>query len=197
MGQPRILVVDVETTGLDERICAIIEIGAQWLTTARAGEEFSVRCRPFEGAYIDPEAMAINGADWMDDPTVASEAAAIDAFLDWAGEGDIILAGMNPRYDLEMLRAAHHRAVTGLPPMAHPPFPFPHRTVDLHTLAVTWAMAAGEVVPERGLHTDLILTLLGLPEEPKPHRALNGARAEAEALRVLMGIPNTLAEVAL
>jgi len=36
------------------------------------------------------------------------------------------------------------------------------------------------------LNSDFIMNYVGLPSEPKPHRAINGARYEAEALSRLI-----------
>lgn len=41
---------------------------------------------------------------------------------------------------------------------------------------------------------DYILTLVGLPEEPKPHNALTGAKVEAEAFSRLLFGKNLLKE---
>lgn len=192
---PLILVVDIETTDLSPLMGSIIEIGAHWLTGPREGQEFEAKCRTWVGAQIDATAMEINGADWLGDPTVASESEALEDFLIWVGDDFPILAGMNPRFDLDFLRAAFARRWSGYE--QKPRLGFPHRTLDMHSLAIAWAMAADHEIPAGGLHTDHILSMLGLPEEPKPHRALRGARCEAEAFRVLLGYPNTLAEASL
>jgi DNA polymerase III epsilon subunit-like protein len=192
---PPILVVDVETTGLDTKRCGLVEIGAVWLTGQRENEEFDRKCRPWEGAVIEPGALEVNGCDWVLDPTVAPESVAIDAFLDWVGEGPVLMAGMNPRFDLEFLRAAFNRSwAEARMKSVKPEFPFPHRTIDLHTLAVTYAIANEASFTGKGLNTDHIMELLGLPVEPRPHRAIQGARCAAEALRILFGIPSLIRE---
>ncbi len=189
---PQILVVDVETTGTQAHLHGIVEIGAVWLSGPCEGSEFMVRCLPRAGARINPEAIAINGCDWLESRDVFSEADAIDCFLDWVKvETPVVLAGMNPYFDLQFLRAAFDYSWEQQPHLK-PKFPFPHRTLDLHSLAVSYALARGVQIPEKGFYTDAILELLGLPPEPKPHRAIQGARAEAEALRILLGLPNVL-----
>jgi DNA polymerase III epsilon subunit-like protein len=196
---PPILVVDVETTGLDLKAAGLVEIGAVWLTGPRENEEFEIKCRPWQGAIIEQRALEVNGCDWLNDPTVAPECAAMHSFLEWVGFGPVLLAGHNPRYDWEMLKASRDRLYSpalGVIVAGEPPeFPFPHRTIDVHSLAVCYAIAAGEEVTGKGIYMDRILSMLGLPEEPKPHRAIRGARAEAEALRVLFGMPNILRDI--
>jgi transposase InsO family protein len=62
------------------------------------------------------------------------------------------------------------------------------------------AIKRGIEIPRKNDRSDLslgtILHYLGLPEEPKPHHALNGAKYEAEAFsRILYG-KNLLSEFA-
>jgi DNA polymerase III epsilon subunit-like protein len=182
MGLPPILVVDVETTSADPSTGGLVEIGAHWLTGPRAGEEFENRCVPRMEAMVDVEALEVNGCDWLESDDELTEAEAVESFLRWVGPEDCLLAGMNPYFDRWFLKSANEAARTGMK------LPFPHRTLDMHTLMVTWAAAYDVDVPARGFYTDAILGLLGLPPEPRPHRAIAGARAEAAAFRVLLGM---------
>lgn len=191
-AQPPILVVDIETTSADRERAGIVEIGAIWLHPAygpRHGLWFEIKCRPFEGAPIDPEAIAVNGFDWLADPTVASEREAVEKFGDWiAGSlnmpelrrASLIMAGQNiGAFDWPILRAAFARA--------EEVFPFSFRTYDLHALALQEALKGGmDDVACDGLKSRLITEMLGLPEEPKPHRALCGALLEHRALWELL-----------
>jgi DNA polymerase III epsilon subunit-like protein len=184
---PPILVVDVETSGLDPHLNGLVEIGALWITGPRVGEEFDLACRPRPGAVIDGKAIEVNGCNWLGNTGVLTEGQAITEFCSWVGEGKVLLAGMNPYCDLSFLRAAHRQL-----PYPRCTFPFSHRTLDMHTLAIAYAAARGEQIPATGYHTDAILELLGLPPEPRPHRAICGARCEAEAFRILLGYPSAL-----
>lgn len=191
----RLLVVDVETTGLNARACSILQIGAVWLIGGPehpACEEFSTDCRAFEGAVIEPKALEVNGCSEgrVSNPVLSTEGEALADFLTWLNlcmgdcPGQVILAGLNPSHDRAFLNEAHKRA--GLPGR----IPFPHRTLDLHSLAVSYALTSGAPVPDKGLYTDAIYELLEMPPEPRPHVAIAGARAEAEAFRVLLGLPS-------
>src|SRR3989344_2493483 len=66
----------------------------------------------------------------------------------------------------------------------------PYRTIDLHTVAYTYHLKKGLLPPLKekrtAINLDYILTLVGLPEEPKPHNALTGAKMEAEAFSRLL-----------
>ncbi|WP_009963030.1 3'-5' exonuclease [Verrucomicrobium spinosum] len=182
--EPRLLVTDLETTGLDGRACGIVEIGAVWMLGAG---EFVMKCRPHADAVIEARAMEVNGCDWHLDPTVAAEVEALEQFVEWVGAGPVILCGQNPRHDLWFLQEGAKRHGLELP--------FVHRTLDLHTLAVAYALACGRRVPAKGYYTDEIYELLGMEPEPKPHRALVGAQKEAEAFRMLLGLPEALEPV--
>lgn len=195
-SQPRVLVVDLETTALDEHRGSILQMGACWLMGEPEDEdlqEFEVDCRAYHGALVEVEALEVNGCSsarvW--NPSLPTESEAIELFLAWlrncCGAGaTIILAGLNPSFDLRWLNAARKRAgETGKSP-------FPHRTIDLHTLAISYAIAAEKEIPAKGFVTDDIYRLLDLPPEPRPHVAIQGARAESEALRILLGLPNML-----
>jgi DNA polymerase III epsilon subunit-like protein len=193
--EARILVVDVETTGLQAREHSLLEIAAVWLTggggAASVGEVFHRECRIWPGAAIDPEALRINGASYerCRDPKLPSEGEVVLEFLQWVGDEPVLLAGLNPSLDRAFIRSAYWRR-TGRTLET-----FSFRNLDLHSLVVSYALARGEPVPSRGFQTDEIYAVLGLPAEPKPHIAINGARKEAEALRMLLGIPELMEPV--
>lgn len=190
----RILVLDLETSGLNANACSILQIGAVWLLGGPDYEdcqEYSGDCRAFIGAVIEPKALEVNGMSEarVHNPILPTEAEALADFFTWlnlcVGDGPIIMAGLNPSFDRAFINAASFRAGLGRTR-------FPHRSIDLHTLAVAHALAAGKPIPAKGFYTDEIYELLALPPEPRPHVAIAGARAEAEALRVLLGLPSLL-----
>lgn len=93
-------------------------------------------------------------------------------FWEWTEQfSDKLLAGQNIGHlDLPFLEHIHTNTFTK-------PFPFPHRTLDLHSVAFT-------VLGKSLSHAD-ICEALGLPTEPKPHHALHGARSERDAFKKL------------
>lgn len=187
-AEPRILVVDLETAGLDARKHSILQIGAVWLTGGEG--EFSMDCRRAEGTLIDTRALEVNGItpERADDPALPDEGTAVQRFLAWLGPLPCLLAGLNPSFDRAFLQEAQYRKTFPAQTVRR----FPHRVLDLHSLAVTYALAKGDPVPSRGYYTDEIYAVLDLPPEPRPHQALTGARREAEALRILMGLPELI-----
>ena len=149
---------------------------------------FFIECRAFDGAKIVDEALAVNGFSRAQatDPQKPSEAEAIHKFIEWTQNlADISLAGQNVSYDRDMLRYAAQRA-------GHTSDPFAHRTIDSHTLAWMHMVKRGLTPPvdpakrHSALNLDAVLQYCGIPEEPKPHNALTGAKSHAEVISRLL-----------
>jgi DNA polymerase III epsilon subunit-like protein len=184
-----VVVIDLETTGLDPRRCAILEIGAVLLESERPMIfDRSLRYDP-QGRCWEERAEAVHGLS-REEATegwrMEEEDAMQQLLLFLANVAPerlrITMAGMNPHFDRAFLDAAMDRC--GLRGMWDRLVS--HRMIDLHSLAVPMALKAGR--PLGKLHTDGIYEMLGMEPEPKPHRALTGARLEAEAMRRLMGL---------
>lgn len=187
-SEPHILVVDLETTSLDAKRGSILQIGAVWLSGAEG--EIELNCRAWDGAELQAKALECNGCSEARclNPALMKEGEALAQFFKWIRatgglESDVafMLAGLNPFFDRGFLLQAWVRA--GL---RKADFPIRHRLFDLHSLAVEYALKTGEPVPSRGFYTDEIYALLDMPEEPKPHTALTGARMEADAIHKLL-----------
>jgi hypothetical protein len=115
-----------------------------------------------------------------------SEGTAIQALIDWIetsiGLGvPVILAGMNTAYTIRWLRAALTRAGYGT-------CPFMAQSIDLHSLAVCYALHRQHPVPEVGFSKDEIFDLIPLPQLPLKTKAAHAAAWEANALRFLLGL---------
>lgn len=181
------IVVDVETSGLDPARHSIVSIGA--VDFAYPASRFYRECRPFDGAEVDPGALAVNGftLERLSDPALPSLFDAVQDFLAWAkGCADQTLAGMNTFFDRDFLHSAAERYHVG--------WPFGRRIIDLHSVCYTHMLSRGQHPPTKGARADLkndrILVYVGLPEEPTPHHGLTGALMEAEAFsRLLHGRP--------
>ncbi|MBI4450945.1 3'-5' exonuclease [Candidatus Woesearchaeota archaeon] len=183
------IVVDVETTGLDPARHAVVSIGA--VDVCDAKRTFYEECRIWDGAAVDDEALAVNGFTREKIAAGKDPNDVIRQFLSWADVCPTkILAGQNPALDLSMLQAACRRA--GIT------WPLGHRTIDLHAVCFTHMLAHGLDPPTRNgrpdLRSDAIMGYVGLPAEPRPHFALNGAKWEAEAFSRLIWGKNLLPE---
>lgn len=187
------IVVDIEATGLDHRNHSLLSIGA--VDFENPERQFYGECRAWEGAHLDPEALAVNGFTSTEclNPGKDSLEELMVRFHHWMSQSnDRILAGHNISFDRDFLNSSLQRAKIN--------FAFPYRTIDLHTLAYTTCRTKGIPIPERNGHpalsSDAVMRLLGLPEEPKPHIALMGAKIAAEAFSRLMYGKNLLPEFA-
>jgi DNA polymerase III epsilon subunit-like protein len=182
------LVVDCEMSGLDPQKNSIVSIGA--VDFDNPGRQLYEECRVWNGAHIEDEALAVNGftKEQVLDSAKQSEADAVHTFIQFAGDmDDTTIAGQNVFTDLYFLRAAALRA-------GHTAWPFAHRILDIHSICWTHMVKRGVTPPvdpvkkHTSLNLDAVLNYCGIPEEPKPHNALTGAKCNAEVIsRLLYG----------
>ncbi len=174
------IVLDVESSGLDPKKHSMLSIGA--IDLDDPANQFYDECRAWDGAEIEETALAVNGFSEAEarSPEKKSEAEVVAAFVAWATDKpkDRTLAAQNVSFDFEFVRAACERA--------HIDFPFAKRTIDVHTLAWAHMTSLGTVPTLENHHSALsskaIQQHCGIPEEPKPHNALTGALWHAEVI---------------
>lgn len=159
------IVVDVETGGLDPIKNPLLAIGAK---DYKNGDEFYVEISPLPYLEITEQALAVNGFNKNQWDNIDLHQA-MNSFAGWLQNRDCKLAGHNPYFDLSFLRASF--TTTGVKN------PFGHRTIDMHTL--------GYLKFGYSLTSDQIYVELGMPEEPRPHNAMTGARMEYSAFEKL------------
>ncbi len=177
------IVVDIETTGTNPGKHSILSIGA--IDLSRPELIFNEECRIWEGAHVEPEALKVNGytEEQITDPAKQTEEALIKKFLAWMEEReDRTVAGQNPSFDTGFIRSASARCSVNMP--------LAYRTIDLHSIVYYHMVRRGETPPtihhHSAINSDLIMAYVGIPAEPKPHIAINGATWEAEALHRLL-----------
>ncbi len=179
------LVIDVETSGLDPNKNSILSIGA--VDFVNSERQFYGECCAWEGAHLSHEALGVNGftKEEATDKTKKSLECLMGEFESWIYKsGRVTLAGQNPAFDRDFLNDSFRRA--GIK------FRFAVRDVDLHSIAYYDHIKRGIDIPYKNNHSDLSLDRIakyaGLTEEPKPHNALNGAKFEAESFsRIMLG----------
>ena len=179
------IVVDVETTGIDPRRHSIVSIGA--IDFFNPENLFYQECRIWNGAEISKEALEING--FLEEEIKNSDKKSLEEvikdFIKWTESIDeTTLAGENPSFDRDFLKASAERYNID--------WPLGYRTIDLHSLCYSHYLRRGLIPPTKEkrtkLNTDAILKYAGLSAEPKPHNALTGAKMEAEAFsRLIFG----------
>jgi len=179
------IVLDIETTGLDLRRHSVIEVGA--IDYNYPGNYFNERCQIWDGAEIDSKALEINGLTINEvlDQTFLTQKELINRLMIWTDKiEDKTIAGQNVDFDINFLNESSGRYGSSLV--------FGKRKADLHSIVYAHFLKRNIRPPLNdgfsNLNSDLIMNYVGLPSEPKPHRAINGARFEAEALsRLLFG----------
>lgn len=180
------LVVDVEASGIGPDTHSIVSVGA--VDLANPSRQLYEECRVWEGAHINEEALAVCGftREQITDPAKQTEAELVHKFAAFAEPmADRTLAGQNVSFDRDILEAAAKRA-------GHTNWPFAHRTIDTHTLCFMHMVKRGLTPPidaekkRSSLNLDAVLTYCGIPEEPKPHNALTGAKCHAEVISRLL-----------
>ena len=180
------IVLDVEASGLDPLKNSVVSLGA--LDLANPSNRFYLECHIWDGAHVEPEALAVNGFthEQITDQSKSSEADLTHEFKHWSESVDErTFAGQNVSFDRDFLKSAAERA-------GHTDWPFAHRTIDTHTLAYMHMIEHGIQPPSKNhrsaLNLDAVLNYCGIPEEPSPHNALTGALCHAEVIaRLLYG----------
>lgn len=185
------IVLDVETTGVDPQRHSIVSIGA--LDFLEPKNNFYQECKIWDGTLVAEEALKINGFSLKEilDPNKQTLESTLKNFIYWAKDiDDKTIAGQNPAFDRDFLITSLQRC--GIKYIVG------HRTIDLHSLCYSHYLKRGLNPPIKdgrtNLNLDKILNYVGLPEEPKPHNALTGAKSEAEALSRLIYGRSLLAE---
>ena len=183
------IVVDVETTGLDPHRNSIVSIGA--VEFENPANQFYQECKVRSCSEISDGALKINGftrkevAD-IRKPTLIET---MHNFLDWSGEcREQTLAGHNISFDRGFLEESLKHANAGNDKARI--WPFGYRTIDAHTICYASHLMHGIMPPlkdgKSNINLDVALAYVGMPSEPKPHNALTGAKVTAELLSRLV-----------
>jgi DNA polymerase III epsilon subunit-like protein len=182
------IVLDIETTGLEPELHGLISIGA--IDLHKPTDYFYGECRIREGEKIDGEALEINGFsyDEVRDKTKQSTRELLISFQEWLESRSIkMIGGLHiAAFDVPFINKKSLQC--GVRLRLH------RRSIDLHSIAYAKMQELGKVVPMTDgwsvMDIDFIPKFCGLPNEPKPHNALNGVRWEAECLnRLIYGKP--------
>lgn len=170
----KIIIVDLETTGLDPTQQEIIEIGA--IITDDVDfyihDEISIKVKPRRIDLASPKALEVNGYSAPEWQNTLSLEEAMQIFTDKA-IGHIFMA-YNYHFDAGFIEEAYKK--TGIKN------PFNHYKIDILSMAFT--KIPHDKVGSWSLKT--VCTYLGIPPEPKIHRALNGARSAYQVYKKIM-----------
>ena len=188
------IVLDIETSGLNPEKCGIHQVGAIDLET---DEEFFEECRIDNDEEIQEEAMNVNGMteEEFRDKNKQSQKEIFKNFFKWIGKRKIKnFICQNPQFDIGFLNIKSEKY--GLEK------PYPYRAFDLHTLGqAVYYKKYGKFLTEEGksgMGLSKILEMTGRKDERiqlkggkiikkgKPHNAIEDARLEAECFKKLL-----------
>jgi DNA polymerase III epsilon subunit-like protein len=173
-------------TGLEPTQHSIVSVGCVDLDNP--SRQLYEECRMWDGAKVEDEALVVNGFTraQVEDPSKQTEGELVRKFIAFAdGMQDATIAGQNVFTDLYFLQNAAKRA-------GHTAWPFAHRIIDIHSLAWEHMIKRGLTPPlnpekrHSALNLDAALQYCGIPEEPRPHNALTGAKCNAEVISRLL-----------
>lgn len=177
----RMIIVDIETSGLDPKIHGILSIGA--VDFENAENKFYGECRLKEGAKVDLKALEVNGftgEQIKNCPKSCEEL--MKEFLDWTKTiPDRTLAGHNVAFDTGFLK--ENCKEFGLE------WSFGHRYVDSHSGFYLYMRSKGLEIPMKDgravVGMDFILNTLKLKKRDK-HNALEDAQLTAEIFKKIL-----------
>ncbi|OIO32757.1 MAG: hypothetical protein COZ49_02565 [Candidatus Yonathbacteria bacterium CG_4_10_14_3_um_filter_47_65] len=180
------IIIDVETSGLDPKKYSILSIGAVDFDVPDRSP-FYRECQVWDGALVSKEALAVNGFTEAEcfDPSRGLFEDSIRAFWHWVEQSnELTIAGQNTSFDRDFINDSFRRA--GID------FQFAFRTIDLHSVCYAYHLKNEIPIPLKNGHSalslDKILEFVGMETESRPHHALNGAKLETEAFsRLLRG----------
>ncbi len=177
------IIIDVEASGIDQVKHSLLSIGA--IDIENPTNQFYGECKIFDGAHIMKEALEVNGFTDTEitDTSKQTDGELVNAFIKWTLTcREHTFAGQNPSFDRDFIQRATLRN--------HIDWPFAFRTIDLHTLCYMHMTKKGILPPVENnrsdLNSDKIMKYVGIPVEPHPHNALNGAKIAAEAISRLL-----------
>lgn len=187
------IVVDIESTGLDPDRCSILSIWA--INFNYPEKKFYQECKIFENALVEEKALEVNWFTYeqITNENKKSEPQLISDFVNRLTQfEDKTIAWQHPMaLDIPIIKAACKRAGIN--------YELSQRTVDLHSIAYSHFISWQKGIPldenwTSNIKLDYIASYLGIWEEPKPHNALNWAKYEAECFARLLYWKNLLEE---
>ena len=169
----KVLVFDVECTGLDPVKNALIEIGAVLLDERlNPIDDYSTLIAPWEGAEINPEAMAVHKIKLEKLQAARGFQTVVKEFHKRFGSGDPlpVLAGWNVWFDVAFLRALYEKTELE--------WPFSHRFLDIQAIILFFSRLKGASLEET------VKSIVGIGET-QSHRAIDDARQTVKVLQHL------------
>ncbi|UCD02665.1 MAG: 3'-5' exonuclease [Candidatus Aenigmatarchaeota archaeon] len=171
------IIVDIETTGLDPKKNSILSIGAMEFENPK--NTFYGECRMDDGAEISNIALKINGftRKQIMDPKKPSSEELLRKFLEWLKPiKEKTLGGENVWFDIEFFEENFRKL--GIK------WPFKKKVVELHQIS--------PLIEGHPWSLDMLLYAVGIPPRSKAHNAMDDVELTAEAMSRLVGGKNLL-----
>lgn len=188
-GIRKLLLIDTETGGLDDRENAILSIAALVINQGAIEDEYySLINEGVESGLIGNEALEINGLtldqierEGKSPFTVISELECM--LLKHDMRGTVTLAGCNTQFDAGFLRRLYR--ISGRDASKR----FSHRVICVQTGALLLEQAGAIVLPSGSASLESLCKLFSIPlDRSAGHHALPDARATAGVLQKLIRI---------
>jgi hypothetical protein len=176
--------VDVESAGLDPELNGILSIGATTIDC----KEYYGECHLYSFQKAERKALEINGFTEVKARDMEKDSAheMVRLFIEWCRSNNVYyIIGKNSRWDYEMIKYPWDKVFAKDGPKPEP-FPLSHRVIDLTSLAAMAYIKDGIMVSEKGINSSELQKYLGIPDEPKPHDGLTGARYNRNMLLKLI-----------
>ena len=167
------IVIDIETSGTSPYKNSILSIGA--VDFSNPERQFYQECQIEKDKEYSEEALNVNGfkKEELNDPKKNSLEKVLNEFIEWIKPvEDKTIGGHNVNFDAGFLNYSFKRYNID--------FSFGHRVLDTPSLVYASILSRGLKIPLKNEKTDInsdyVFNYVGLPTEPKPHNALNGAK---------------------
>lgn len=169
-----IAITDVETTGLDPTIQEIVEIGLVLVSqqTLEIIDTLDVKVQPEHPETATEFALKLNGYNATDWQNALTLQAAMSLYSEKTK--DAIFCAHNVTFDWSFILEAFKK--TGVKNLMD------YHRVDLFTMA--WMKLRNSGLEKFNMNE--VAKHLGIPEEPMPHRAINGTMTAYEIYKRLV-----------
>lgn len=177
-----ILLIDLETTGLDSTKHEIIQLAVIVLdkSTLKEKVQYSSFVKPNKWSNRDPESMAINKIDYSQVKSAPSLKQVLSELTNLT-DGNVILANWGGHLDSVFLQAAFRKTKL--------PYPFDYHVFNIWGLAFSY-LAKHNLLKNSNKFTGFSLDDLSkrfkIKDTGTRHDALTDCRIEAEVLRKIM-----------
>lgn len=187
------IVIDIETSGLDFHKCGIWQIGA--LDFYNPGNQFFQEGRIDDEDIVEPKALEITGKseEELRDRSKQSQKKLLENLFEWSKSCRVVNCGCeNPQFDHSFIRIKSKKYSLK--------FPFPHRAFDLHSTAQNrYFQIYGDFLLKGGksdMELSNILTFAGMQDNRGKHNALEDSELEAECFSRLYSGKNLIPKYA-